>query len=87
MGSVTNVGAGAGSYEPAQTIAAIEPSAVMIAQGAPGSAPAIQAPAERLPLTDHTADAALAVLTVHHWNGLESRLSELVASPTTASSS
>ena len=41
MGSVINVGAGAGSYEPAQTIAAIEPSAVMIAQRSPGPAPAI----------------------------------------------
>lgn len=37
MGTVVNVGAGTGSYEPAQTVAAIEPSMVMIAQRPPGS--------------------------------------------------
>lgn len=36
MESVINVGAGTGSYEPAQTTAAVEPSAVMIASGHQG---------------------------------------------------
>ena len=66
-GSVVNVGAGAGSYEPAQTVLAVEPSAAMIAQRPPGAAPAVQATAERIPLADGACDAALAVLTIHHW--------------------
>jgi SAM-dependent methyltransferase len=74
--SVVNVGAGTGSYEPAdREVIAIEPSAVMIAQR---RAPAIQASAAALPLADHAADAALAVLTIHHWDDeLEAGLAEL----------
>jgi SAM-dependent methyltransferase len=65
--TVVNVGAGAGSYEPPQTVLAVEPSAAMIAQRPPGSAPVAQATAERIPLADGACDAALAVLTMHHW--------------------
>jgi SAM-dependent methyltransferase len=75
--SVVNVGAGAGSYEPGQTIVAIEPSRVMIAQRPPGSAPAVQAVAEHIPLRDGFADAALAVLTVHHWSDVAAGLAEM----------
>lgn len=74
--SVVNVGAGAGSYEPSQTIAAVEPSRVMIAQRSPGSAPAVQAEAEHLPLRDRCADAALAVLTIHHWSDVAAGIAE-----------
>lgn len=77
MTSVVNVGAGAGSYEPAQTTVAVEPSAVMIAQRPPGAAPAIRASAEAIPLPDGAADAAMAVLTVHHWSDLEAGIAEL----------
>lgn len=77
VGSVVNVGAGAGSYEPRQTIAAIEPSRVMIAQRPPGSATALQAVAEHIPLRDRCADAALAVLTVHHWNDVAAGIAEM----------
>jgi hypothetical protein len=59
---VVNVGAGTGSYEPAQTIAAIEPSQTMIGQRPAGAARAIRALAEYLPLRNNCADAALAVL-------------------------
>ena len=65
--SVVNVGAGAGSYEPPQTVLAVEPSAAMIAQRPEGAAPAVQATAERIPLPDGACEAALAVLTIHHW--------------------
>ena len=65
--SVVNVGAGAGSYEPPQTVLAVEPSAAMIAQRPAGAAPAVQAAAEQIPLADGACDAALAVLTIHHW--------------------
>jgi SAM-dependent methyltransferase len=75
--TVINIGAGTGSYEPVQTVAAIEPSPVMIAQRSPGAAPAIQAAAEHIPLTDSCVDAALAVLTIHHWTDLAAGLAEM----------
>lgn len=77
MTSVANIGAGAGSYEPAHTLLAVEPSRVMIAQRPPGSAPVIQAVAERLPIRSDAVDAALAVLTVHHWDDLAQGIAEL----------
>lgn len=77
VGSVVNVGAGAGAYEPRETVLAVEPSAVMIAQRPAGSAPAVQASAEALPLADDAVDAALALLTVHHWRDLEAGVREL----------
>ena len=75
--SVVNVGAGAGSYEPASTIAAIEPSSVMIAQRPLGSAPVLQAVAEQIPLRDQCAAAAMALLTVHHWTDVAAGVAEL----------
>lgn len=77
MSTVVDVGAGAGSYEPAQTVAAIEPSGVMIAQRPPRSAPCVQAAAEALPLRDKCVDAAMALLTVHHWSDLAAGIGEL----------
>ena len=65
--SVLNVGAGTGSYEPADVpVVAVEPSRTMIAQRT-SSAPVVQATAEALPFADATFDAVMAVLTVHHW--------------------
>ena len=67
--TVVNVGAGAGSYEPSDRyVIAIEPSAVMIAQRGPNRVPAIQASAHSLPLVNGAVDAAMAILTVHHWD-------------------
>ena len=67
--SVVNVGAGAGSYEPVdRTVISVEPSATMIRQRTGGSALVVQGAAEALPLADGAVDAALAILTVHHWN-------------------
>lgn len=75
--SVVNVGAGTGSYEPAgRKVVAVEPSATMIAQRSPGAAPAVMASAERLPFDDDSFDAAMAVLTVHHWSDKASGLRE-----------
>ena len=63
-----NVGAGTGSYEPAdREVTAVEPSAVMRDQRPPGAAPCIDAVAEALPFGDGTFDAAMAVLSDHHW--------------------
>jgi hypothetical protein len=76
--SVVNVGAGAGSYEPAdRPVVAIEPSMTMIRQRPPGAAPAIQAVAEQLPLRDQCTSAATAILTVHHWQDISQGIQEL----------
>ena len=76
--SVVNVGAGAGSYEPTdRDVTAIEPSAEMIAQRPPGAAPVVQASAESLPFPGDAFDAALAVLTAHHWADLDAGLDEM----------
>lgn len=76
--TVLNVGAGAGSYEPAgRELTAVEPSAEMIAQRPPGAAPAIQAGAEQLPFEDDSFDAAMAVFSDHHWRDRERGLREL----------
>ena len=67
--TVVNVGAGTGSYEPRDRhVIAIEPSDVMAAQRPPDLAPAIRASAGALPLRDQSVDAAMAILTVHHWD-------------------
>lgn len=67
--TVVNVGAGAGSYEPTDRyVLAVEPSDVMAAQRPPHLAPALRASAGNLPLRDRSVDAAMAILTVHHWD-------------------
>lgn len=76
--TVLNVGAGTGSYEPAdREVTAVEPSAEMIAQRPPAAAPVVQASAEALPFADDSFDAAMAVLTAHHWENLEAGLAEM----------
>lgn len=75
--TVINVGAGTGSYEPPQTVLAVEPSAVMIAQRPVAAAPAVQAAAESIPLRDDAADAVMALLTVHHWTDLKAGVAEM----------
>lgn len=67
--TVVNVGAGAGAYEPADRhVIAVEPSDVMAAQRPRELAPAIRASAGNLPLRDRSVDAAMTVLSVHHWD-------------------
>jgi SAM-dependent methyltransferase len=76
--TVLNVGAGTGSYEPADRwVLAVEPSATMRGQRPPGAAPAIEARAEALPLDDDAVDAAMACLTIHHWQSRDAGLAEL----------
>jgi SAM-dependent methyltransferase len=77
--SVVNVGAGAGSYEPAdRRVIAVEPSRAMIAQRPAGSAPVVRASATDLPFRDASFDAALSVLSLHHWPDQVRGLAELV---------
>jgi SAM-dependent methyltransferase len=76
--TVVNVGAGTGNYEPPdRDVTAIEPSEVMIAQRPANAAPAVQASAERLPFGDASFDAAMAVLTLHHWSDWRGGCAEL----------
>ncbi len=66
--TVLNVGAGTGSYEPAdRRVFAVEPSALMRTQRAPDAAPCLGATAEHLPFAAESFDAAMAIATVHHW--------------------
>jgi SAM-dependent methyltransferase len=76
--SVVNVGAGAGSYEPRDLeVVPVEPSAVMREQRPPELPAAIAGSAEALPLGDKSVDAAMGVLTDHHWTDRAAGLREL----------
>jgi ubiquinone/menaquinone biosynthesis C-methylase UbiE len=77
--TVVNVGAGTGAYEPddLDDVLAVEPSAAMIAQRPAGSATVINATAERLPIGDDSFDAAMAIISDHHWDDREAGLREL----------
>jgi len=76
--SVINVGAGAGAYEPVgRSLVAVEPSWQMIRQRPRGDAQVVQASAEALPFPAATFDAALAVLTLHHWSDWRCGIDEM----------
>lgn len=76
--TVLNVGAGTGSYEPADCrLTAVEPSVEMIRRRSSSAAKAIQASATNLPFGDNAFEAAMAILTVHHWPDKEAGLREL----------
>jgi SAM-dependent methyltransferase len=76
--SIVNVGAGAGAYEPTgRSLVAVEPSWQMISQRQRGASLVVQASAEALPFQAGTFDAAMAVLTLHHWGDWRSGLSEM----------
>ena len=76
--TVLNVGAGAGSYEPEERIVtAVEPSAEMIAQRPSSDATIVHGSAEALPFEDDAFDAAMAVLTVHHWTDKAKGMKEM----------
>ena len=76
--SVINVGAGTGNYEPAQTCTlAVEPSDVMIRQRPAHKARCVQGVAEALPAETNAFDAALTVLSMHHWTNPALGLREL----------
>ena len=76
--TVLNVGAGTGSYEPAdRQVTAVEPSLEMIRKRSSSTARVIQASADCLPFDDDAFDASMAILTVHHWPDKEVGLKEM----------
>lgn len=76
--TVVNIGAGTGSYEPSgRSVLAVEPSEVMIRQRPAAAAPCVRGSAEALPLATASVDAAMAVLSAHHWADLEQGLREM----------
>ncbi len=76
--TVLNVGAGAGSYEPADlAVTAIEPSEKMIRQRPATAGPCHRGTAENLPFADRSFDAAMAVNTIHHWIDKAKGLAEM----------
>jgi SAM-dependent methyltransferase len=73
---ILDVGAGAGSYEPLDRwVIAMDPSTVMLDQH-PGRH-RIRGVAEHLPFDDNSFDAALGILTAHHWTDPSAGLAEL----------
>lgn len=78
--TVVNVGAGTGSYEPTdRPVTPVEPSTAMDLQRDPALLPAVLGVAESLPFADGTADAAMAVMTMHHWADVGRGLAEMAA--------
>ena len=78
--TIVNVGAGTGNYEPESSntsVVAVEPSVTMIEQRAADASPAVRGVAEALPFPAGTFDAALGMLTVHHWTDQAAGLAEL----------
>jgi len=76
--TILNVGAGTGSYEPVdRSVIAVEPSREMIRKRSPTAAKAIQASAHDLPFDDKGFDAAMAILTLHHWPDKAAGLREM----------
>ena len=76
--TVANIGAGTGSYEPSNTVVAVEPSQVMIRQRQAEAAPAVRAVAEHLPIGTAAVDASIALLTAHHWSDLDAGIAEML---------
>lgn len=76
--TVLNVGAGTGSYEPADRyVVAVEPSAAMRAQRSADRVPAIDVAAEQLPFDDGAFDSSMAICTIHQWRDFTVGLREL----------
>src|SRR4051794_25667524 len=76
--TVVNVGAGSGAYEPRDLdVTPVEPSEVMIAQRPAGAPPVVRGVAEALPFGDDSFDAALVVLSDHHWTDRAKGFAEL----------
>ena len=75
---MVNIGAGSGSYEPTDlAVVPVEPSETMIRQRPGSLPPALLGTAEDLPLAAKSVDAALAVLSAHHWRDRSAAFAEI----------
>jgi len=75
---ILNIGAGSGSYEPANIdLIAVEPSAEMIAQRAENAHPVFQAFAEELPFESNSFSHSMTVLSMHHWTDRNQAFDEI----------
>jgi SAM-dependent methyltransferase len=76
--TILDVGAGTGSYEPpGRRVVAVEPSLEMIRKRPATAGPAVRARATPLPFADRSFDAAMAILTLHHWPDRAAGLREM----------
>ena len=76
--TVLDVGAGSGSYEPTdRPVVALEPSRTMHAQRPPDAGPVVEGVAEGLPFASGSFDAAMAILTHHHWTDVDRGFAEI----------
>jgi len=75
-GTVLNIGAGAGSYEPEDRyVISVEPSKEMREQRLEaGKNPAVNAKSDNLPFDDNSFNYSTAFLTIHHWIDLRKGL-------------
>jgi hypothetical protein len=77
-GSVVNVGAGTGSYEPTDRyVVAVEPAHAMRSRRPAGAAPCVAASAEALPFDDASIDVALGIYTDFHWSDRARGIAEM----------
>jgi hypothetical protein len=77
--SIINVGAGTGSYEPADRyVVAVEPSRAMRERRSAGAAPCLDAGAEALPFDDVSIDLAMGIYTDFHWADRARGVAEMV---------
>jgi SAM-dependent methyltransferase len=58
-------------------VIAVEPSREMVAQRAPNAGKVIIAGAEEIPLPDDAADAAMTILSIHHWQYPQAGVEEM----------
>jgi SAM-dependent methyltransferase len=65
--TVLNVGAGTGSYEPAGSVVAVEPSATMRSRRPPAAGRCVAGVAEALPFEDSSFDAVMSVCSDWFW--------------------
>ena len=75
---VLNLGAGAGSYEPAGfDLIAVEPSKKMIDQRKNNAYPIVQGVAEELPFKDRSFSHTMTILSMHHWTDINQAFKEI----------
>ena len=75
---IINIGAGTGSYEPANVdLVAVEPSSKMISQRELGSHRVVKAFAEKLPFENNSFSHAMTILSMHHWESKELAFGEI----------